>query len=161
MRARVALQAGRIDLFGRSLGGIEDLGHVAAALNVGFARPVTALARYSGASVFQGQFAVRIVGESLRFRCVACGADLFAHKVLRRGILCRSGGCFGFCAGYGRGFGRRSGRSDGAQYARAQHQHQTSPVPEPLAWSLTRQKSRYRPISMYKDIDLCDLIASS
>lgn len=142
--ALMAAEALCVDFFGGCLGRIEDLGHVAAALNVRAASAMASLAGDPGLAMLQGQLAVSIVGESLGLRFVAGGADFCTHKVPRRGILCLSGGCFGFCRlGYGLGPGRRSGQSGGAQYARAQHQHQTSPQPRPLARSRTNRQSRY------------------
>lgn len=157
----MAAKARGIHGFGRGRGGIEYLGLVAAALNVRAASAMTSLAGDTGLAMLQGQLVMGIVGESLRFCFVACCADLRAHKVPRQGILCLRGCCFGFCLGYGLGLGRRSGQSGGAEYARAQHQHQTSSRATPLARTLTGQNSRYRPISMHKDTDSRDLVASS
>ena len=51
MRARVAAQAGRIQVLRRKLAQLNDLGNVPAALYVGLARPVTALAGRARAMV--------------------------------------------------------------------------------------------------------------
>ena len=117
--ALMAAEALCVHFFGCCLGGIEDPGHVAAALNVRPASAVASLAGDPGLAMLQGQFAVRIVGESLGLRFVAGGADFCAHEVPRHGILCLRGGRFGFCLGVGIGFVRRSGQNCGAQDARA------------------------------------------
>ena len=55
MRARMAAQAGRIDVLFRHLAQLLDLGYVAAAFHVGLACPVAALARRTLTAMQQGQ----------------------------------------------------------------------------------------------------------
>ncbi len=81
MRSRVAAQAGRIQVLRRKLAQLNDLGNVAAALYVGLARPVTALAGRARAIVPQRKLRVRVVAELLGHIGVAGGANVRTDKV--------------------------------------------------------------------------------
>ena len=72
---------------GRSLGRIEDLGHVAAAVHVRLARPVAALAGHTALAMHLGDFGVRIVGKFLRDLFVAGRAGVGTNELARIGLL--------------------------------------------------------------------------
>ena len=84
----VALVAGEallVDFLGSSLRGIEDLGDIAAAIDVCFARPVAAFAGDAGFAMRLSQLGVRVRAESFCDFFVAGRAGLLADEVSRRG----------------------------------------------------------------------------
>ncbi len=142
----MAAQALRIHIFGRGLGGIEDLGRIPAARNVLAARTVAVLAGHAIAAVHQRHLGVRIVGESLGDFVVAAGAGFRAHKLRLYGCLGLSCGRFGPRIR----FGRLSSQSTSAQNPCAKHQHQTGSQSRPLARSRIILQLRKRPIPMHE-----------
>ena len=79
----MAAQALGVHLFGRGLGGIEDLRHVAAALHVRLARAVAVLAGHAVVAVQQSHLGVRVGGKFLGHLFMAGGAGLATHKIRR------------------------------------------------------------------------------
>ena len=142
MHTRVAALAGGVHVLGRGLGGIEDLGGIAAAVDVQLAGPVTVFTGNASAAVLQGHFGMRIGGEPLGDLNVAGCAGIGTHIVPRGNILDLGGG------GFGPGRLRRKG--SGAHNARAQQQHQTSSQSRQLARGRTNRQSRYWPIFMHE-----------
>ena len=143
MCSRVATQAIGVHIFGRGLGGIENLGHVAAAVHVRLARAVAALAGCPGFAMLQGYLGMRIVGELLGHLVMAGGAGFAAHIIRGIGILDRRGSRLVA--------GRRSRQHGNAQHSCAQNQHPTSSQSRHLARSRTNQQLRDRPIFMHQN----------
>src|ERR1035441_2284692 len=85
--ALVTTQALGVYLLGRSLGWIEDLGYIAATLNVSFARSVAAFASDPGLAMHFSQLAVRVGNEPFRHFFVAGRASFCANKVGRNRSL--------------------------------------------------------------------------
>ena len=115
MRARVAAQALLINFLCRVLRGIEDLGGIAAAVNVRLACPMAVFAGYAIAAVHLGHLGVRVVCKFLAHLVVAGGTGLRADKIARSSLCFsrlrfRSGSSQRYCA----------------KYASAQHQNQKS-----------------------------------
>src|ERR1700722_18888885 len=81
MGAAMATEALRVQFFGAGLGGIEDLGGVAAAVDVSLARAVTAFAVDTGCTVLRSQLGVGVIGELLRDFFMAGGAGFAADEV--------------------------------------------------------------------------------
>ncbi len=79
---------------GRSLGGIEDLGHVAAAIHVRLARSVAAFAGDPALAVHLRHLGVRIVSEFLGGLFVAGRARFRANELARIGLQCLRTGWF-------------------------------------------------------------------
>jgi hypothetical protein len=74
MRGGVTAEAGLIHLLGGGCGQIEDLGLVAAGLDMRLARPMAALAGDAFAAMLQCQLGMRIGAELTRFLSVTGGA---------------------------------------------------------------------------------------
>jgi len=142
MRASVTTEALFINLLGRGLGGVEDLGDIAAALHVGLPRPVASLAGNASLAMHHGNLLVRIVGEALCNFFVTGGAGLETH-------IARGSGIVGLSAGRP-GSGRRCRRSGGAQHACAKQQHQIDSQSRSFARNRTNWQLRYWPISMHQ-----------
>ena len=85
MRSRVAAQAGRVHILCGHFAQLLDLGNVAAALDVGPARAVTALAGCARAIVSQRELRVRVVAELLGDLGVAGRAHIRTDKIGRIG----------------------------------------------------------------------------
>jgi len=134
MRCRMASQALGIYFFGRGLGGIEDLGDIPAALDVGSARTMATLAVHAGRAMLRRELGMRVAGEFLGHLFVAGGADLSTHIRVRSRILGLRRGRLCSWVGLGRG----SSQSSGAQDARAKHHNQTSSQSRQLPRSRTK-----------------------
>ncbi len=115
VRSRVAAQTGLVHVFGRGLGGIEDLGGVAAAFDVCTTRAVTPFAGDAGLAMHLGDLGMGIRGESLGNLVMAGCAGFRTDKI-------RSGCFLGLAAG--RFSSRRSSaHRRGANHSRAQQKH--------------------------------------
>jgi hypothetical protein len=95
MRARVALQAGGIDLFGRGLGRVEDFGYVPAAFNVSAARTVATFAIRTRHAVLVHKLCVRIALEFLGYFFVAGRTNITAYIGAGCSVLCLRSGRLG------------------------------------------------------------------
>ena len=95
VRARVALQAGGVNLFLRVLGGVEDLGDVAAAFNVSAARTMATFAVHAGLAVLRRKLGVRIALELFGHLFVAGSAYIAADIGIGSCILGLRDGRFG------------------------------------------------------------------
>ena len=94
MRARVTAQAFRVDFFGRGLGGVEDLGNIAAAFHVSSTRPMTAFAIHSGRAVLCRKLRVRVSLELFGYFFMASSADFSADVCTRSSVFTlRDGWC--------------------------------------------------------------------
>ena len=87
MLALVASQAILVNLFGCSLGWVEDLGYVAATLHMQTARAVAAFAGSAFVAVQLGQIGVRIGGKAFRHLIVARCAGFSTHIIRGRDVL--------------------------------------------------------------------------
>lgn len=87
----VASQALGVHFLGGSIGGVEDLGFVAA-LNMRMARAVATLAIDPGGAVHLRRHGMRIVGKVAGNLLVADSANVGAHQILR-GRVPRLRGC--------------------------------------------------------------------
>ena len=94
MRSRVAPKALLIHFLGRSLGGIEDLGDIAAALHVRSARTMAAFAVHAGCAMLCRKLGVRIAFKLLGYLVMAGGADFAADVCTWCGVLGRRFSCF-------------------------------------------------------------------
>jgi len=141
MRSGVAAQALGIHLFGCTLRWVEDLGRVAAAIDVRLARTVAVFAGDAALAMHLGHFGVRIGGELPGHFFVAGGADFGADKIPWSSVFGLRGSRF--CAG------RRSREYRRAQYCSAKQQ-QTSSQSRPLARSRTDRTLRERPNALHR-----------
>ena len=92
VRAGVTAEAFGVDFFARSLGGIEDLGYIAAAGHMLAARAMAVLAGHAiRVPVHQGHLGVRIGCEVFCLFGMAGCASVSAHKFGVRGRSCRRG----------------------------------------------------------------------
>ena len=81
--ANMAGQASRSNLFWGCFGELEDLGRVSAAVDMGLARSVAALACHSLAAVLKCQLGMRIFREALHLVLMAGGAGFLSDIVCR------------------------------------------------------------------------------
>jgi hypothetical protein len=81
--ANMASQASLSNLFRVCFCELKDLGRVPAAIDMGLARSVAALARHSLAAVLKCQLGMRISGEALYLVLMAGGAG-FLSDIVRR-----------------------------------------------------------------------------
>ena len=79
MGSRMAGLARGVNLFGSSLGRVEDFGDVAAAFNVRAARTMASFAVHAGSAVLSSKLGVRIVRKLLGHFFVARSADIAAN----------------------------------------------------------------------------------
>ncbi len=113
----MATQAGLIHILGRGLGGIENLGYIAAAVDVRFARPMATFAGHAILAVHLGDLGMGVVGRILGDIRMAGRAGLRTHELAGIGLRRRSRGrlvAFG-----------RSSRCRRRQQQRAQQQQET------------------------------------
>ena len=130
MRACMAAQTLGVDVFGRSLGGIEDLGHVATAGHVLTARAMAVLAGNAiRVPVHQLHLLVRIGGETLGHVRVTGGAGVGADEL----------GMAGWRGRRSLSLGSRRGSCQRrcAQQARTQQKHQKHSQSRPFPGSRT------------------------
>ena len=125
----VAAETFRVDFLDGGLGWIKDLGYIAAAIDVGLARPVATFAGDSGLAVNLRKLGMRIGSEALCSFFVAGCADFLTDKISR----CR-GGLAGFRAG---GVGSLCGGShcQDRKQARTEEKHEKNLGPENLSQS--------------------------
>lgn len=142
MRAGMAAEAFCIDILGGSLGGIEDLGLVAAAVHVLFARAMAVFAGHADAIVHGRGFIVLVAGKALGDFFVTSGASLAADKIARRSF-------FGWCILW-LVLGSRSSPGGRCEHDTAQQQHPTHSQSRHLARDRTQEKLRNRPNSTHQ-----------
>ena len=99
MRSRVAGQTCGVHVLGRSFGGIENLGGVAATIHVGLARSVAAFAGDPALAMHLRDLGVRIVSKFLRGLFVAGRARFRTNELARIGLQCLRTGWFVAFAG--------------------------------------------------------------
>src|ERR1017187_4164382 len=140
--ALVAAEAFLVDFLCGGFGGVEDLGYVAAALNVRLAGTMAAFAGHAGTTMHFSKPGMRIVSKAFRNFLMAGCADICANEVALN--------CFcGLSAGR-LVVPRRSGHCRRIQQCRAQQQHQTHSQSPVLPGSRNAWQSFYWPISMHQ-----------
>jgi len=139
--AFVAAQALLVHFGSRCLGGIEDLGDIATAIDVFLARSMATFAGYARLAVHLSNLGVRIVRKSLGDLFVASGAGFAAHKIRRSSIFSRRGG---FVLG-----GRRSAPCADRQNGHRQN-HPTNTQSRPSSRSRINRRLRYWLFSVHQ-----------
>lgn len=128
--ALVATEARLVDFLCGAFGRVEDLGNVAAALDVRFTGTVAAFASHAGSAMHFSKLCMGIVGEPFRNFLMAGRAGVCAYKVARSSF-CGRGSWFVVL--------RESRHCRRTKQCHAQQQHQTHAQPHMLPGSRIAQ----------------------